>query len=241
VDSAFDRVPFVRALTRADRLSLLPHTRVKTLEPGDACWTEGQTPEEFAFVIGGRIKMVKSSETGRETILEMGEAGDLLCGSAVFCFAPHCCASLALERGTQVLLVPRRQVLDLVERNPSAGRALMREITSRGLAMCKRVEELAAGQVDRRIALLLLKLADRAGVGQPDGATIAVPVRLTRQDIADLCGTTVETSIRVMSRLRKSGLVETTARGFVIRDRRGLEETARAHLHQLKTARRSST
>lgn len=220
------RIPFLKAFGPTERERLLRRARLKTLGPREACWVEGQAPDDFAFVVRGRLKLVKSAESGRETILEMVVAGELLCGSAVFCHVPHCCASLAQEGGTQVLLLPRADVLEAVERYPAAARALLQELTTRGVAMCRRVEELAAGQVEQRIALLLIKLADRSGIARSGTAT-QVPVRLTRQDLADLCGTTVETAIRVMSRLTKEKLIETASRGFLIRDRRALEAVAR--------------
>jgi len=128
-----------------------------------------------------------------------------------------------MEEGSEIVVLPRRDVLALVERSPMAARAFMREITGRGVNMCQRVEELAGIKVEQRIAMLLLKLADRAGVPLQKGG-IRVPVPLSRQDIADLCGTTIETSIRVMSGLRKKGVVTNAARGFVVECRESLEQ-----------------
>jgi CRP/FNR family transcriptional regulator len=53
-----------------------------------------------------------------------------------------------------------------------------------------------------------------------------VPVHLSRQEIADLVGTTIETAIRVMSRWQKEGLVETERDGFLIRKIEALREIA---------------
>jgi CRP/FNR family transcriptional regulator, nitrogen oxide reductase regulator len=89
----------------------------------------------------------------------------------------------------------------------------------------QKIKELAAGGVEYRIAHLLLKLADRIGEeATADGITI--PIVLSRQDIADLVGTTVETAIRVMSRWRKMGIVVNDKKGIIIRDRETLEDLA---------------
>jgi CRP/FNR family transcriptional regulator len=79
--------------------------------------------------------------------------------------------------------------------------------------------------VEYRIAHLLLKLADRIGEDSLAGG-ITIPIVLSRQDIADLVGTTVETAIRVMSRWRKMGIVVNDKRGILIRDRETLEDLA---------------
>jgi CRP/FNR family transcriptional regulator len=94
------------------------------------------------------------------------------------------------------------------------------------MSLCRRVEELAGGQVERRIATLLLRLADGMGVPRTSEGTW-IPVRLSRQDLADLVGTTLETAIRVMTRLGRAGIVRTAPRGLVITDRRALEEVGR--------------
>jgi CRP/FNR family transcriptional regulator len=221
--NACSDIPFVRALVPAERERLAPYARTRILRPGEGCWAEGQAAEDFVFVARGRVKLVKAGEGGRETILEMGGTGELLCGSTVLCYAPHCCSAVAMDAPTEVLLLPRRDVLEIVERNPAAARALLRELADRGLAMCRRVEELGAGPVEQRIALLLLKLARRSGVVRPGQGTY-VPLRLTRRDLADLCGTTVETASRVMSRFRQRGLLAPARRGFLLPDQPSLTE-----------------
>ena len=79
--------------------------------------------------------------------------------------------------------------------------------------------------VEYRMAHLLLKLADRIGEESTDSG-IKIPLFLSRQDIADLVGTTVETAIRVMSRWRKMDIVTNDKRGIIIRDRETLEDLA---------------
>ena len=222
VMETFERVPFLRALSPADRELLAPYAELRTMTRTEALWSEGQPSGEFAFVVRGRMKMVKAAHSGRQTILEMGAPGDLLCANAVCGYLPYCCSGVCMEEGTEIVILPRRDVLALVERSPMAARAFIREVTGRGVSMCQRVEELAGVKVEQRIAMLILRLADRAGVPLQDGA-IRVPIPLSRQDVADLCGTTIETAIRVMSGLRKKGVVKNAARGFVVDNREALE------------------
>lgn len=220
------RVPFLRALPAADLDRLRPYAQCRRLSRGERVWVEGDPTGEFAFVSGGRVKLVKSGEGGREVILEICGPGELLCASAVCAFAPYCCSGTALEEAVEVVALPRRDVLDLLERSPAASRAFLREVTGRGISLCQRVGELASGLVEQRIATLLLRLAEQVGVAQEGGGTW-IPLALSRQDLADLVGTTIETAIRVMTRLGREGVVASAARGLVVRSRPRLEEIAR--------------
>lgn len=218
-------VPFLRALPEGDLERLRPYAVCRRLQRGERIWSENEPTGEFTFLVHGHVKMVKAGESGRETIMEMARSGELLCANAVCNFAPYCCSSMAQEDGVEVVVVPRRDVLELLERSPIASRAFLREVTARGMSLGRRIEELASGQVERRIATLLLRLADQVG-SERDGATW-ISLALSRQDLADLCGTTMETAIRVMSRLGRAGIVRSAPRGFMLEDRAALEGIAR--------------
>ena len=75
---------------------------------------------------------------------------------------------------------------------------------------------LALDRADQRLASLLVNLAERSGVKEPNG--IRVSVRLTRQDMANMVGVTTETAIRIMARFKKERLVSGTAARLIIRD-----------------------
>ncbi len=225
-DEAAERIPFLRALPAADRERLRPYTELQRLARGERVWRQGDPTASFAFAVRGRVKLVKTSEAGREVILELCGPGELLCANAVCSFAPYCCAATALEDDVEVAAVPRRDVLELLERSPLAARAFLREVTGRGMHLCERVEQLSTGLVERRIATLLLRLAEQVGVSRGEQG-IWIPIELSRQDLADLCGTTIETAIRTMTRLGREGVVRSAARGLVVADRPALERIAR--------------
>lgn len=227
-NEAASKVPFLRSLSAAERERIAPLLELLALGRGECFWTEGQPSERFAFVIRGQVKFNKMTRAGRDAITGVAGPGELLCASAVCAYAPHCCATTSLEDGTEILSVPRRELLELFERSPGVARALLGEVTQRGMRTCERVEELSSGQVEQRICTVIAKLADRIGIHRPEEGTW-IPVPLSRQDLADMCGTTIETAIRTMSRLRKNAIVRTTARGFVVTDRARLDELSRGN------------
>ena len=75
--------------------------------------------------------------------------------------------------------------------------------------------------MESRFARLFLKLSGDIGIRQDSG--VFIPMPLSRQELADLLGTTVETSIRIMSRWGKSGIVQTEKGGFLVTDVEALE------------------
>ncbi len=171
------------------------------------------------------MKLAKTTECGRRAILDLAAPGDLLCGSVPCAFAPYCCSAVAVEHETTVVRIARRTMLEILERRPAIARALVSEMSCRGISACRRVEELSNGRVEQRIARLLLRLAERSGIDRRGEGTW-VPLPITRQDLADLCATTLETAIRVMRSFELRALLRPSARGFLVADRSGLERVA---------------
>ena len=86
------------------------------------------------------------------------------------------------------------------------------------------VKSLAVDPVEARLAATLLRLAEREGARDEQGLTL--PFHLTRQSLADMTGTTVETTIRVMSRWIRDGAARGRRRRLVLADREGLSALA---------------
>ena len=98
------------------------------------------------------------------------------------------------------------------------------EATATLLQSYETLKSIAGGKVEERIARVLLEIADRIGKKYEDVIVIDAP--LTRLDIAEMTGTTVETTIRVMSKWKKQGIIN-TERGYIeIIKRRELERLA---------------
>jgi CRP-like cAMP-binding protein len=94
------------------------------------------------------------------------------------------------------------------------------DLTHGLVELTNRLTELSGGRVEARLARVFLKLA--ADMGQRRGDSTFIPLTLSRQEIADMIDTTIETSIRIMSRWGKQDLVRTEKDGFLLVDRAGL-------------------
>ena len=212
-------IPLFQALKQEERDALRQYVRIKSYEEGEVIFREGDPGTVFHFVLGGRIKVQKMTADGRDVILEIMGPGDPVGALAAYEERSFPATAIALEAAS-LFSLPRQEFFGVIAANPLLARGLLAGLTRRMVELTRRLAERSA-RVEYRIARLMLTLADR--VGRSEGGRLVVPVVLSRQEIADMVGTTQETAIRVMSRWGKDGLVETTEEGFVIPRRAALE------------------
>jgi CRP-like cAMP-binding protein len=214
---------FFRRLSLEDRARIAAVSHLREYARGDRIFAEGDPSDFFVSVVTGRVKVFKATPAGKEIILEIFGSGDPLGAVAAYEGGPFPASAMALEP-TTCLIVPRRDFFQLLEQSPSMVRGVLSGLTTRLVELTRRITELTGGRVEARFARLFLKLADQVGRQDHGGVFIAMP--LSRQELADLTGTTIETCIRIMSRWGKDEVIRTERDGFVIVDRPALETLA---------------
>lgn len=206
-----ERIVLFRCLNPAEARALSSVCRLQVCARGDTVFAEGTRAKEMSFVALGTVKIVKATPT-RDVILRIVGAGSPVGIVAAWEGRPYPGTAVAVEPST-IVHVPERDFFALTDRHPEILRQLLKLMMDRQVHLGQRVSEMT-GPVETRVAQALLDLAVSAG--KVEGQRAAIPLALTRQEIADLAGTTVETAIRIMSRWNKEGLVLTEGDGFVI-------------------------
>jgi len=186
---------------------------------------EGAPADVLYTILSGTAKLFKLTSSGSAIGIGISVPGSPLGAEWILEGSSFATMAVALE-GTTCIAAPRHVVVSLLDRHPLLLRELLCEISQRERYLMGRIAELGGARVEARFAHLFLELAVRVGVREHGQIVIRTP--LLRQDLADLAGTTVETSIRLMSRWNKQGIVTTRAGGFVIRDRTTLEHLRRS-------------
>ncbi len=225
-DDAIAKVPCLCALPAKVRELFRSLAEIRHVPQGTPVFSLGESSREFLFLVRGHVKLLKAHDDGREVILDIRGPGDLLCAGAVTAFAPFCCTAVALDGDITAVAFPRREINRLLEEQASIGALLLQQTGGHERRLAERVFELTSGHVEQRISALLLRLADQVGTVAADGS-IRILVKLSRQDLADLCGTTLESAIRRMTHLARENVVQTASRGFIISDRGRLDRLAR--------------
>lgn len=170
-------------------------------------FTEGDPPDWLYIVKEGTIKMVRQSPSGREIIMAIMTSGDVIGEVAVFDGGPYPATAQGMGDGV-ILKLSKKEFVSLLKRHPSIAIEIIGDLGRKLRAALNVARELRGERVEGRIAMVLLKLARKVGTAVDGGVMLTIP--LTRQDIADMVGSTIETTIRTISRFKKEGIVKDT-------------------------------
>lgn len=220
VEELLKITPVFRKLSPEDRRTVAHAATVKRYAKGDIIFEQDAPSDAFYTIASGRVKIFKMLASGKDLILEVFGTGDPLGAVAAYDGRPFPASACALEDSTCVV-IPRPVFFRLLEEHPSLVRGLMLGMTLRLVELTNRLAELSGSRIEPRFARLFLKLARE--MGRPERGGTFVPLALSRQELADMTGTTIETAIRIMSRWSKQDIVRTEKDGFVIVDAKTLE------------------
>ncbi|MFH0777002.1 MAG: Crp/Fnr family transcriptional regulator [Candidatus Eisenbacteria bacterium] len=221
--SIIRKIPFFANLSGPELLAISRRFTERRFEKGEYVFWEGE-PSCYLYAIRkGSIKVFRESPEGRRIVLEILTAGDV-CGASGLLAGIQIASAQAVE-DTEVHAMSRDDFLSLLDTNKGLAREIIAFLGKKLVELHEMIINFASGRVEQRIASLLLGLSERHGSPVPGGTRI--DVRLTRQDIADIVGTTVETTIRVMSRFRKRGIIGSSSKEIVITDKEALRQTLR--------------
>ena len=188
--------------------------RPRRLRRGGIVFLEGDPAAAVHILAAGRIKLVQETEDGRAVILRLVRPGETFGAAGGWGETRYPATAVALDE-VVVLHLPAADFEALVAGYPAVALAVVRELGARLRDAEARIRELQTERVERRIARTLLRLA-QAGDGHP-GAAVGPEVPLSRQDLADLCGTTLSTASRVLAAWHRRGLVMAGRERVVIR------------------------
>ncbi len=172
--------------------------------PNEFIFWDGDAPEWFYIVTQGKVKVVKHSSLGKEFIIAFFGPGEMFGEVAVFENKPYPASAQAVAE-TKVVGIKREAFLSFLANRPQVALRIINVLGGRLRDAQGRLRDLAGERVEQRLASVLLMLSAKLGLTLP----------FTRQEIADMVGTTTETAIRVMSQLKDRGIIR-SVRGKVI-------------------------
>lgn len=197
-----------RSLADGDTRQLRTALRNVQTRKGDVARID-QNEDQIVFVTQGATKLVAHASAGREQVVAFHFTDDLI---SVPAHAGHAYSLIALA-DTRLLSVPAGYFLKLTS---GAAPALL-EIVLRTQTALHRSRDKAVNlgrkNAQERVASFLVAMNDRIGTSARQGSTIELP--MSRRDIGDSLGLTIETVSRQFTELRSLGLIETRGRSIV--------------------------
>jgi CRP-like cAMP-binding protein len=210
-------------LTDEARREILDAARPKMLAAREVLAAEGDPAAAFYVVVVGHLKLSKVTPDGREVIARFIGPGDPYGGVVVLGHPAYPLSATAIEPA-RVLGWDQAEAAGLAARHPQFRTNILNEIARHMTDALDRVSELSTERVSQRLARTLLRLAEHDGHARGQAIEIAHPI--TRQELADLVGTTLFTVSRLLSRWEAKGLVASTRGHVTLSQPAGIEEIA---------------
>ena len=179
----------------------------RSFRPDEFVFWEGDDPDYFYIVVEGRIKVIKHSSSGKEFIIAFFGPGEMFGEVAVFEGKPYP-ASAQVVADTKILGIKKDDFLSFLSTRPQVALSIINVLGGRLRDAQSRLKDLAGERVEQRLAQTLLMLFSKLGTTLP----------FTRQEIADMAGTTIETAFRVTSQLKERGIISSVRGKIIILD-----------------------
>ena len=213
--SALRRVSIFSELSDEQLVPIFRIVLVRSYAAGSLIFGEGERGEAVYFVSSGRVKISTIAADGKEKILHFMEGGQIFGEVVLFEGGPYPATALAVD-DSEIGILQNPDLFHVLKQNGELAINLLR-LFSRRLRMAQRqVRDLALKDAFTRVGELVLRLADESGQYLPGG--VHVRLRSTREDLANLAGTTRETFTRMLGEYRQRGLISVVHNGLIIPD-----------------------
>lgn len=201
------------ALTDAELDAVLQNAQACRLREGDAAFRQGETADRFFVLLHGRLKVVQVTPDGEQVIVRHVNPGDIF-GMARAMRRDHYPASTIAVQESLALSWPAAAWDALMTTSPQFAAGAIQAVGTRLQDAHSRIRELSTEEVEQRVARALLRLVEESGTQTDEGIQIDFPI--TRQEIAELTGTTLHTVSRLLSAWKTRGIVTSGRRRITV-------------------------
>lgn len=207
-------LPLFRSIPQQDLEAIYQAARRSRASEGEILFHQGDEAEHLWLVVAGRVRLFQVTPEGEQVILHIAGPGEALAIVAVLSHFPYPVSAQAMETCT-LLRWQADQMHAFMLRYPRLALNAVDILAGHIRTFQDRIRELATERVERRIAHTLLRLARQVGRRTPEGVLLDLP--LTRQDLAEMCGTTLYTVSRTLKAWEQAGILVTGRARVVIR------------------------
>jgi CRP-like cAMP-binding protein len=221
--SILQQLPFFAGLSQANIQAINDQFHEYGYKPGETIYHSGDRAANLYVVAAGKIKLLRHTLSGQDVLLNILVPGDFF-GSLTTLGDEVLPDTAQAQTAACVLAISAERFRALLRQYPSMAVAVLDITAARLQEAQETVRQLSAHPVEQRLAVTLLKLADK--LGQPSDVGLLIQMPLSREDLAQMTGTSTETVSRIMSQFLKDGIIQSGRQWVAVRDRSQLEEIA---------------
>ena len=211
--SLLESVPIFSDLSKSDLTKISDRMTHRKFTKNQMILLEDDLGQTFFVIATGSVKITRLSDDGREVILAMLGESDFFGEMSLLDGDGRSANVVALEE-SEVLTLARNEFLDILEQYPKISISLLEELTNRLRKSDQQIESLSLSDVEQRIGITLIRLAEELGTIKQGSVKIKnLPFQ---QDIANMAGTSRETVSRTFKLLEEKGLLSRQGRLLVI-------------------------
>jgi CRP-like cAMP-binding protein len=213
--SLVENLPLFAGLDAAALDAILATAHCVRHPKNTAVFQQGEQATSFFVLLHGHVRATKATPAGDQIVVRYVSPGETF-GVATAIGLDRYPATATAVDDSVVLSWPSSTWPRLVAQYPSLATNTLQMVGSRLQEAQTRMAEMSTEQVERRIAHALLRLANQAGRKVGRGVKIDFPI--SRQDIAEMTGTTLHTVSRTLSLWEQQGMVESARQSVVLTD-----------------------
>jgi CRP/FNR family cyclic AMP-dependent transcriptional regulator len=206
-------------LTPSELQLLAARTVRKLFSTGELLFSEGEPCTGLHIVSRGKVRIFKTSISGREQVLAVEGPGSSVAELPVFDGGPYPASVVAVE-DSEIAFISRRDFHAYCMEHPDVALKVLAVVGARLRRLVGIIEELSFTTIRQRLVATLVKLAQAQGQQTPQGIEFRLPD--SHQEIANQLGTVRELISRNLMRLQAEGLIEVDARRILVKDMTGL-------------------
>lgn len=215
------RLPFFRHLSQDAIVEINHLFEDRDVAAEQAIYFEGDPGKNLYLVATGKVKLMRNTLSGREVLLDILQAGEYFGHLSITSQEGYAETAIA-QTDCCILQITSQNFEKVLNRYPDVTMKVLKAVGQRLDESQEIIKQLSAYTIEQRIAATLIRMTRKLGEQYQTGMLIQIP--FSRQDLAAMTGTTVETVSRVMSRFSAEGLISTGRKWVAVNDLQGLEQ-----------------